>query len=78
MKQKFTPNDLIRFIYKETTPAEMLDIMDALNEDYCLAEEYEILLETYQQLPKARLQPSFASLQNILLHSQNSSYSYLN
>lgn len=72
MKQKFTPNHLVKFIYKETSAQEMLDIIDALNEDYILAEEYEALIEAYQALPKINKQPSRTSINNILDYSRHS------
>ena len=70
MKQHFTKNDLIRFIYKETSASESLAIAEALNEDPVLFDEYEELYLAYQQLPKAKFSPAPSSLQNILRYSE--------
>ena len=69
MKLNFTFNDLIRFIYKETSMEETLDIQEALCEDALLRNEYDSLLEGYQKLPKVKFRPSKASIQNILDYS---------
>lgn len=71
MDQKFTKNDLIRYIYKETSAAETLTINEALNSDMKLNGIYQDLLQGYQQLPKAKFNPSASSIQNILQYSQH-------
>lgn len=72
MKQKITPNDLVRFIYKETSTTETLGITEALSEDINLLEEYETLMVSHVRLPKAKFDPSKATIQNILRYSENS------
>ena len=72
MKHRFTPNDLIRFIYKETSVAETMGISEALSEDRQLFEEYESLKGSYRKLPKAKFSPSNRTIQNILRYSENS------
>lgn len=71
MEQKFTKNDLIRYIYKETSVAETLAINEALNSNDKLYMKYRELLQGYQQLPKAKFNPSASSIQNILRYSQH-------
>ena len=66
MKQAYTTNDLIRFLYQETNASETLSIGEAIAEDPHLANEYETLLEGFQALPKAQFSPSAATLQNIM------------
>ena len=70
MKHNYTQNDLIRFLYKETNASETIAIGEALTEDYLLFEQYQELLEGYQQLPKARFAPSSSAIQNILAYSE--------
>ena len=72
MTQKFTQNDLIRFIYKETSVRENLAIQEALNNDFDLFVEYQELYQAYLQLPKVTFDPSKAAIQNILQYSQRS------
>lgn len=70
MKQNFTQLDLIRFIYKETSTAETIDIAEAIQRDPLLATEYEELFEGYRHLPKAKFSPRPNTLQSILRHSE--------
>ena len=70
MKQSFTKNSLIRFIYKETSTAETMAISEALGNDPLLAEEYEELFEGYRHLPKATFSPRPNTLETILRHSE--------
>ncbi len=70
MKQKFTPNHLIKYLYKETSAVETLAISEALREDDHLFERYQELLFSFQQLPKVKFNPSPTAIQNILQYSQ--------
>ena len=70
MKQKFTPNHLIKYLYKETSAVETLAISEALRKDDWLFEQYQELVLSFQQLPKVKFNPSPASIQNILDYSQ--------
>ena len=74
MMQKFTPNDLIRFIYKETSASETLAIMDALAVDAELAATYEDLTNGFSQLPKVTFAPKASSISNILNYSKQTSF----
>lgn len=69
MEQDFTQNDLIRYIYKETSLIETLEIGFALEEDLSLMEQFKSLMQGYLQLPKATFAPSKVALQNILGYS---------
>ena len=71
MKQTFTNNDLVKFIYKETSASESAAIQHALMVDTALFEEYQLLMEGYMELPKATFAPSNNALQNILNYSSN-------
>jgi len=70
MKQYLTQLDLIRYIYRETSAIENLEISEALSEDPLLMEEYRELYHGYLQLPKAKFSPSPSALQNILSYSE--------
>ncbi len=70
MKQNYTQLDLIRFIYKETSAAETMDISEALSKDPLLSEEYEELFEGYRLLPKAKFSPKPSTLNTILGYSE--------
>lgn len=70
MKQKFTQNQLIKYIYRETSAAETLAINEALSFDDDLYTSYQQLLQGYQQFPKATFEPSPSAIQNILRYSE--------
>ena len=69
MKEKISTNNLIKYIYNETSVTETLAIEDALRTDWTLNEEYAELLTAYHQLPKAKFNPSPDSIQSILKYS---------
>lgn len=72
MKQSFTNNDLVRYIYKETSLADTLAIQEALLADAALLENYQTLMSGYIELPKATFAPTTSALQNILNYSSRS------
>ena len=69
MKQTFTNNDLVSFIYKETSALKTLAIQEALALDADLFENYQTLMEGYIELPKATFAPSSSALQSIMKYS---------
>lgn len=73
--QNFTPSDLLRFIYRETSLAETIDIAEALLEDRHLYEQYQELLEGYMALPKATFSPKPETLQRIYSYSESTAAS---
>ncbi len=72
MKQNFTTDQLISFLYKETSVAESMAIGQALEEDWNLFETYQELLLAKQQLPQVSFLPSSQTIQNILGYSEQS------
>jgi len=72
MKQKFTQDQLIQFLYKETDAAQSLTIAEQLSADPVLLAEYEELLEASQQLPKVQFRPSKETISDILQYSEMS------
>ena len=70
MKQTFTPDQLIQFLYKETDLPESLEIADELEHDLLLLEEYHELAEAYNELPKVQFSPSSKTISRILQYSR--------
>ncbi len=70
MKQTFTPDKLIQFLYKETSLTESLAIAEELERDLLLLEEYEELLEAYHELPPVQFSPSPQSISRIMMYSE--------
>lgn len=71
MIQTFTPNDVLRYVYEETTELENEQIEDSLVGDNELLIFYMDTLETRQIMNKIIRVPSDRVIQNILSHSQN-------
>ena len=71
MTKTFTQNDLIRFLYHETTEQEEREINKALLCDSELQAQYKELISTKGQLDVARLEPSAVAVQNILSYSRS-------
>jgi len=70
MKQNFTLNHLVKFIYKETSTAETNAISNALQSDWNLYESHQELKKSFGQLPKVTFSPSQDCIQNILRYSK--------
>ena len=70
MTKTFTQNDLIRFIYHETTEKETLEISHELTADPELQLLYRDLMLTKKGLDRATLEPSAVSVENILSYAR--------
>lgn len=70
MTKTFTQNDLIRFIYHETTEEETQEISRVLSLDPELQLAYRQLLLTYAGLNKAQMQPSDGAIDNIVRYAR--------
>ena len=71
MTKTFTQNDLIRFLYHETSEKETKEINKALLCDSELQAQYKELNALLHELDSARLVPSAASVQNILMYARS-------
>jgi hypothetical protein len=71
MIKTFTQNDLIRFLYHETSEKETKEINKALLCDSELQAQYKELNAVRHELDSARLEPSAASVQNILHYARS-------
>ena len=70
MTKTFTQNDLIRFIYQETTEEEAREINRVLTFDRELQLLYRELMLTKTDLDKARLEPSDSTVASILNYAR--------
>jgi hypothetical protein len=71
MIQLFTPDDVIRYVYEETTDDENSLIEDALIGDQELLEFYLDALEMKSLMNKIERTPSNRVVSNILAYSQS-------
>ena len=69
MSKIYTSTDLIRYIYRETTPAENSGIMHQLQVDAVFKEEFENQLAAVFALTESEFNPSPTSVSIIMEHS---------
>ncbi|RMF24587.1 MAG: hypothetical protein D6765_11560 [Bacteroidetes bacterium] len=70
MVSSFTQDDLIRFIYKETSAAETIAIAEALESDPSLYRLYDELMRAYLDIPAVQFRPSERAIDDILRYSR--------
>lgn len=70
MIKTFTQNDLIRFIYKETSHAESKEIRKALLFDSDLLEKFKEIKDCIRKLDSIEEVPSQKIIHNILEYSK--------
>lgn len=71
MIKTFTQNDLMRYLYHETTEKEEREINKALLADNELRELYQSMSAMKTEMDKAQLEPSSNAVLNILSYSRN-------
>lgn len=71
MTQVFTQNDLIRYLYHETTEKETQEINQALICDPDLQREYSELQDTKALLSIDLMEPSESCVENILIYTRD-------
>ena len=70
MKQNFTQDHLIAYLYKETTLAQRIAVREAVQRDPLLAGELETLRTAKQQFPQVKFTAPKRSLQAVLNYSK--------
>lgn len=71
MIKTFTQNDLIRFLYHETTEEENGEIKRALQYDPELTLQFEQLQSVTKNLEDVMMEPAVGSIQKILNYSKS-------
>lgn len=71
MTKTFTEDDLVRFIYGETTPTESEAIANAIMVDDVMQDTYRKLKETVSFMNKGMMAPGEKVVNNILNYSKN-------
>ena len=67
----FTSEDLIQYIYKETSVQKTAAILDALETDWILKELYAELILAQLPLEKINLSPRKKAIDRILAYAEN-------
>ena len=70
---KFTPEDLLLYLYKETTPEQTKEIEEALKQDWTLREKLNVLKTSMQRLDKIKETPRTEVVLNILNYAREKS-----
>lgn len=65
----FTPEDLLRFLYKETSPEETVAIEEALKSDWTLREKMAVLKASHERLNSLIEAPRTQAVLNILRYA---------
>lgn len=71
MEKNYTLNNLIQFIYRDTSVTEHFEMQDAIENNADLKSDYNFLYKAYKSLPKVTFRPSNSSINAILRHSNN-------
>ncbi|HLG39617.1 MAG TPA: hypothetical protein VI461_08105 [Chitinophagaceae bacterium] len=70
---KFTPEDLLLYLYKETSPQQTAEIEEALTKDWALREKLSVLKASMQRLDKLVVSPRTEVVLNVLKKVRNES-----
>ena len=66
----FTPEDLLLYIYNETSPAQTAQIKAALETDWSLREKFEVITSAQKRLEALKMSPSQQTIDNILSYAE--------
>jgi hypothetical protein len=66
----FTPEELIQYLYKETSAAKTAEIEDALQSDWTLREKLEVLQNSMQALKTPLESPRTEAVMNIMNYAR--------
>jgi hypothetical protein len=69
----FTPEDLLLYLYKETTPEQTAAIEKALAEDWTLREKFYVMKTSMQRLSKIKESPRTEVVLNVLNYAREKS-----
>ncbi len=70
MSKNFTPEDIIAYLYSETSLSGSLAVEKALHGDPMLSGEYDELVNAYDELPRAAFNAPRRALQAVLRYSE--------
>ena len=69
----YTPEDLLLYLYKESTPEQTAIIEDALQKDWTLREKLAVLKASMQRLDKIAVAPRTEVVLNVLNYARERS-----
>ncbi|HYE54828.1 MAG TPA: hypothetical protein VD996_08300 [Chitinophagaceae bacterium] len=66
----FTPEDLVTYLYQETSPEKTAAIELALQQDWTLREKFEVLRKAVTSLDQAIASPRTETVLNVLNYAR--------
>lgn len=66
----FTPEDLLQYLYNETSSIQSAQIKAALETDWSLREEFEVISSAKQRLETLKISPRQEAIDNILNYAE--------
>ena len=66
----FTPEDLLLYLYNETSPSQTAEIKAALENDWSLREKFEVITSAQKRLEALKMSPSQQTIDNILTYAE--------
>lgn len=66
----FTPEDLVQYLYNETSLQKTAEIKEALEKDYSLREKFEVIASAQKRLEVLKLSPRKQTIDNILNYAE--------
>lgn len=66
----FTPEDLVMYLYQESTPEKTAAIELALQQDWTLREKFEVLRKAVVSLDQSLASPRTESVLNVLNYAR--------
>ncbi len=66
----FTPEDLLQYLYNETSPEQTAQIKAALESDWSLREKLEVITSAQKRLEALKMSPSQQTIDNILNYAE--------
>ena len=66
----FTPEDLLQYLYDETSPVQTAAIKAALENDWSLREKFEVITSAQSKLEALKMSPSQQTIDNILNYAE--------
>ena len=67
---RYTPEDLLQYLYKETSASETSAIEEALKQDWTLREKFEVLKESVGSLDRSLESPRVEVVLNVLNYAR--------
>jgi hypothetical protein len=68
----FTPEDLLCYLYNETSPQLTEEIKNALEKDWTLKEQFETIASGHKRLEALQLSPRKKTIETILNYAEKS------